>query len=141
MSGMKYVILFIALSAGMAIFVACKKTSGGAKSMLEAKWKSEQAGYDANGNKAIDSNELHTTDSLNEYRLFNSDGSGAEIGVNFGNYPLPFYWALSTDNQYLRITDTSNNATIFHIDVLTNTQLTLRDTAGGVAVWNVYKKQ
>jgi hypothetical protein len=137
---MKYILGIAVIASGLCFVSACKKSSGGVKSMLEARWKSEEVGEDKNGNGILDSSEMHSVDSLNEYVLFNADGTGSDIGANFGNYPIPFYWALSQNNQYLGIQDTSNNVVYYHIDALTNTQLILRDTSGGTNGWNIYKK-
>ncbi|MDR3678948.1 MAG: hypothetical protein P4L41_03205 [Flavipsychrobacter sp.] len=138
---MKYILSLSIIAAAFCLFISCKKSSsGGVKGMLEARWKSEETGIDKNGNGILDSNEVTHTDSLNNYRVFNSDGSGSDIGADLGNYPIPFQWAVSTDNTYLRIIDTTNSAIIFHIDLISNSQLILKDTAGGIYTWNVYKK-
>jgi|GEM_PF-3235748 len=131
-------------TAVLCVPVSCKKSEPSAQSMLEARWKSEQVGYDKNGNGILDPSERGNVDSLNEYKLFNSDGTGDDIGANFGAYPIPFYWLMSANNQYLAIQDTStknNTIVYYHIDSLTSTRLILRDTAGGVATWNVFTKQ
>lgn len=111
--------------------------------MLIANWKLEETGVDKNNNGTLDSNEVTYTDSLNDYRQFDSGNTGYDIGVNYGAYPIPFYWQLSQDLHYVRVSDTSisnPNPVIFHIDLITNTQLILRDSIGGVAAWNIYKK-
>ncbi len=138
---MRYFLIAMLVTAGLCASVSCKKSSGGVKSLLEGKWKSEQVGYDKNGNGILDASERGNVDSLNEYKLFNSNGTGDDIGANFGLYPIPFYWLLSQNNQFLAIQDTSYAVIYYHIDTITSTQMILRDTAGGVASWNVYKKQ
>ena len=141
----KNLLIILSVCFTFAACLSCKKTT---KSSVQhddimGKWRRTRVAIDTNGNKKIDDLELLSPSSYDSTHVlvFNSDGSGliTSSNVSVGT----FSWSLENNNTYLRI-DYAGSATgtiTQHIDTLSSSAMTLRDTTGVSVVWNLYTKQ
>ncbi len=150
-----FTIIFSSLVIFSVLFGACKKSKNtpSAGDMLVGKWKTSSYGYDVNHNSVIDSSEnTPYPDSVSNYTVFNSGGSGELLVTKNGTTDTQtwFSWSLASNNidvttirtkgssSYISLSDT----TTYHIGVLSATDLQLTIVAGSSGLnWQNYKKQ
>lgn len=139
----KITIAAIGICIVLAAFASCKKKHNpSVQDNLLGKWKLNKEAIDTNGNGKMDANEVFTdTSSANYLLIFNADGTITETYLNVPARQLT--WSLENNNTYLKIVDTSSGGktTHKHIDELTSTSMTWKDTTGGTATWTIFAKQ
>jgi hypothetical protein len=124
-------------------FASCKKKHNpSAQDNIVGKWKITEEATDLNGNGVMDANEIHIDTSLSNIIVtFNANGTAITSLSGLPYYS--FLWALTNNSTYLKTTDTSSGGAIqfLHIDNLTSSSMTLKDTTGGTVGWEVWTKQ
>lgn len=131
----------IAILACILIAVAaCKKENNNdqVKENLTGKWKATTNALDDNGNGIMDAGEtfpdgIYLTHNL----VFTSDG--VLTIVNGTIIAGKKNWELAHGNTYLH-TFESTSSTYYHIDALTSSSFTLKDTTGGHITWITFAK-
>lgn len=142
---MKKMILPLILAVSIVgMNTSCKKNNTKTtKDYLTGKWKQTQTADDNNGNGVMDANE-EFTDTTNTYYTFNSDGTGTATTMFLsGVTSFPMTWSLLNNNTYVLVSIpaiNTNNVSL-HIDNINATNMTLKDTTGGIASWSVFVKQ
>lgn len=127
------------------LLVSCSKSTGPSlqHNEITGKWRKTRSAIDTNGNGKMDPIELLAPDSYDSTHVFvfNSDGSGQIIYQNL--IAGSFSWSLENKNSYLRMSypGTSAAPTLQHMDTLTTTAMTLKDTTGSRLSWSLYNKQ
>jgi hypothetical protein len=134
-------LVFGVCAMGLIAIGACKKSSNSSPSTpVSGKWKLVQDGFDLNSNDTLDANEI-TADSSSTYYTFNNNGSGSVTGMlGTTSITSPFTWTLLYTNTWLKEV-IGTDTTYYHVDALTATSMTLRDTTGGFVNWTIYTKQ
>lgn len=127
----------------LIVFASCKKHNNPSVSdNLVGTWKATYTATDTNGNGIMDPNERMVDTADANFRLvFNANGTLAL--TLFGTPIAQSSWSLINSNTYLKTVDTGSagTTTIQHIDNLTSSSLTLKDTTGGTATWTIFAKQ
>lgn len=127
-----------------AAFTSCKKSKSSPQhDNVTGNWKKTAYAIDTNNNGVMDANEVLPIDSVSAKLIvvFNGDGSGQIIT---GNVTLnQFAWSLENNNTLLKLIyrDPAGKTTIQHIDNLTSSAMTLKDTSGISAIWDIFNKQ
>lgn len=133
-------ITFVLAFAAIA-FASCNKSNNNnqTKDNLIGTWTAATNATDNNGNGIMDANETFPDTRYVMYDLaFSADGKltylNNHIVAGIAN------WELTTDNSYLRIFETTNSLS-YHIDAITASVLTVKDTSGGRISWVVFNKK
>ncbi len=143
---MKPTHLILLAAACMIIALdSCKKKSNGnpTKDNLVGTWNPTTEAKDANGNGVMDGAEVVAAYLYGGHKLaFNADGTVSILAIN-GGLSGEWTWALEQNNTYLRTADkkTGTNVVYQHMDNITSTAMTLKDTTGGVTTWYIFAKQ
>lgn len=130
----------------LAATAACNNASS-IKDKLRGEWKHIKEVTDANNNGILDSGDTNKDLTGEElFIIFNSTGTliVSYNGTSNADNPGENKWSLENGNTYLKIvnkTDSSSTTALFHIDEFTSNKMTLRDTSGGVTIWNVWEKR
>jgi hypothetical protein len=139
---MKKVIIGMCLL--LAAFLSCNQKSGSSvKDNIVGKWKVVKDATDLNGNGKIDANE-EVTDTANADFLLIFDANGSFTITAAGIQVAEMTWTLENDNTVVRTIDTSSGArdtTYQHIDNITATNMTLKDSSVVPVKWSVFVKQ
>lgn len=132
--------------ASLLLLGSCKKDNNNNNVVhdnLIGSWKAVTDARDSNNNGIIDAGET-TPDAMfvNYLWVFKSDGtlSYMEYGTILAGQ---WSWQLVANNSYLKTTDAGAAGTVIykHIDNISSTSLTLKDTSGGVTTWVTFQKQ
>jgi hypothetical protein len=124
--------------------VSCKKSSSSpsVQSEIVGTWVASKDAVDLNGNGVMEANEIYADTSFPGATLvFSSSGTFSDV---FMGIPLVTgSWKLVNNNTYLETSDTlyGGSTDYQHIDNLTTTSLTLRDTTGGQTSWTILTKK
>ncbi len=150
--------LVIACALVMAL-TACgkKKVVDPTKEYLVGTWKLASTAFDDNSNLAMDSSEIRQWPATaSSYKLvFQPDNTGMYVTTyrdtlnDLVTNTAPFVWLLLTGNKDVQIQRTSGSflKTTIHLEALTPTTLTRRDTAYSSATtrpdisWVIYEKE
>ena len=144
---MKIISTFL-LGFGVAViaFTSCKKqddppAKSSLSSYIQGTWKATFRATDDNANgvmdaseKVVDSADLGNTFTFNPNSTFVIKQTGVTVGEEI--------WTLTNNNTYLKLMDTAAGGVpeFLHIDFLSSSAMTLRDTIGGTAQWIVLEK-
>ena len=134
--------ILLILATGLLTFPACKKNHSSSvpvSTEITGKWKLVKYGIDINGNGKMDSYEVVTDTSSVIVWAFNMD-STCTISNALG-VVSSFNWALKFNNTYVKTTYPMGLNGWYHIDNISSSSLTLRDTSGGGIVWDILSKQ
>ena len=136
-------VLFMGASVAIFAFASCKKkSSASVSSNLQGTWRATYDAVDANGNGVLDANEKVTDTTTAKFKMT----------INSNNTLVIYYmdtaidqqsWTLQNGDTYIKFLDTAagSTPTYQHIDNISSSSMTLKDTTGGIVSWTIYAKQ
>jgi hypothetical protein len=139
---LKPFILFIATTFLAGTFYSCTpKHDTTTRDLIAGDWSMTIVADDHNGNGVMDSIEI-ATGSITPSPTYTFVSSGSGYVTLLSNPKTDFTWEL-VDNTTMKITGTTPTSTpvTVTIDNLTATDMTLKNTAGGLTSWEVFKKK
>lgn len=118
---------------------ACRKDKDNhVRENLLGKWKATENGRDDNANGKLDDGESFP-DIVYVGNDVVFDADGTLTLVNSTSLRGRKTWELLHGDSYLRITEPAY-ATDYHIDAITSSSLTLKDTSNGRISWYMFSK-
>ena len=133
------------MAAGIAVFAfaSCKKKNNPSVSdRLHGTWRPAFNAADANGNGVLDASEKVADSTSTVFKMtFNSNNT---LVIYYMDTAIDQQsWNLQNGDTYIKFLDSAVGASplYLHIDEITSSSMTLKDTSGGVVSWSIYAKQ